>query len=262
MATETTRRTAPDFDLAGRVALITGAGRGIGLGIAQALAAHGGAVTIQDIDLSVAESEAEQIRATGGRAIAIGGDIRDLSLPAKAVDEAVKQLGGIHILINNASTQSVQDWLDVTPEEIERTFRADVTSPILFAQAAVPYFRQQRWGRVLNVGSIQGLRGNPDMLPYAMAKAALENMTRALARRHASEGITANLIAPGWFNTYRNRGDFQTPGALAEKGRQHIPVGRIGEPQDAAGLALLLCSPAGEYITGQTIYLDGGLSVR
>jgi NAD(P)-dependent dehydrogenase (short-subunit alcohol dehydrogenase family) len=262
MATETTRRPAPDFDLTGRIALITGGGRGIGLGIAQALAAYGAAVAIQDIDLPVAEAEAERIRADGGRAIALGGDILDLSLPRNVVDQTVKQLGGIHVLVNNASIQSVRDWLDVSPEEIERTFRADVTSPILFAQAAVPHFRRQRWGRVLNIGSIQGLRGNPDMLPYAMAKAALENMTFALARRHAAEGITANLIAPGWFNTYRNRGDFPTPGTLAEKGRQHIPAGRIGEPRDAAGLALLLCSPAGEYITGQTIYVDGGLSVR
>src|SRR5947209_11013309 len=134
--------------------------------------------------------------------------------------------------------------------------------PILIAQAAVPHFQRQRWGRILNIGSIQGLRGNAEMLPYAMSKAALANMTRVLARQHAGEGITANLIAPGWFNTYRNRGDFPMPGALAEKGRRHIPIGRIGEPRDAAGLALLLCSPAGEYITGQTVYVDGGLSAK
>lgn len=261
MTDATASLPAPDFSLAGRVALVTGAGRGIGLGIAQALAAHGAAVAIQDIDLPVAQAEADRIRQAGGRAIALGGDILDLALPARAVAETIRQLGALHALVNNASIQSIHDWLDLTPDEIERTFRANLTSLILFTQAAVPIFRRQRFGRVVNVGSIQGLRGNPEMLPYAMSKAAMDNMTIALARQHAAEGITVNCIAFGWFNTYRNQADFPTPQSVVEKGK-HIPVGRIGEPRDAAGLAVLLCSPAGGYITGQTIYVDGGMSVR
>jgi NAD(P)-dependent dehydrogenase (short-subunit alcohol dehydrogenase family) len=261
----TIRRTMtmqwPDFRLDGRVALVTGAGRGIGLGIAKAFAAQGCAVAIQDIDVGVATAEADAIERAGGKAIAIGGDIADLSLPARVLDEVVRRLGGLHILVNNASIQQIKDYLQLTAEEIERIFRADAASPILFCQAAVPIFQRQKWGRILNVGSIQGLRSNPDMLPYAMSKSAMQNMTIALARRHAAEGITVNLLAPGWFNTYRNQADFPNPGDLEEKGK-HIPMGRIGEPSDTAGAAVLLCSEAGSYITGQTLYVDGGMSIR
>jgi glucose 1-dehydrogenase len=251
----------PNFRLDKRVALVTGAGRGIGLGIAKALAAVGCAVAIQDIAVEVAAAEASAIERAGGKAIALGGDIADLSLPARAVDEVVRHLGGLHILVNNASIQQAKDYLDLKADEIERIFRADAASPILFCQSAVPIFQRQKWGRILNIGSIQGLRSNPAMLPYAMAKLAMANMTTSLARRHAGEGITVNLIAPGWFNTYRNQADFPNPGDLEEKGK-HIPMGRIGEPSDAAGAAVLLCSDAGAYITGQTLYIDGGMSVR
>ena len=100
------------------------------------------------------------------------------------------------------------------------------------------------------------------MLPYSMSKAALENMTKALARQLADAGITVNLLAPGYFDTYRNRDQFQKPEDEAEKAKGTVPVGRIGHPEDCGGVALLLCSQAGSYITGQTIYVDGGMSAR
>ena len=100
------------------------------------------------------------------------------------------------------------------------------------------------------------------MLPYSISKSALDHMTRALARDLAKDGITVNLLAPGYFNTWRNRDEFPTPEVMAERGQRHVPLGRVGQPEDVAGVAVLLCSPAGEYITGQTIYVDGGLSSR
>lgn len=246
----------PNFSVHGRVALITGAGRGIGLGIAQALAAGGGAVAIQDIELDVAAAEADKINSAGGKAIALGGDVGDLSLLKGFVEETVAKLGGLHILINNAAIQRHCDWMEVTPEEHERTFRVNVTAPMVLCQLAAPIMRQQNWGRIINLSSVNA-KGNSRLLPYSMTKSAIDCFTRAMARRLAKEGITINSIAPGWFNTYRNRHEFKTPQDVIEHGK-HVPVGRIGEPKDIAGTAVLLCSEAGSYITGQTITVDGG----
>lgn len=255
------RMNGPDFSLKGRVALITGSGRGIGLGMARALAAHGCAVAIQDIDLEVARAEAENLVRQGAAALALGGDIADPSLPRQLIDRTIAQFGGLDILINNAAIQSAKSWLECTPGEIEREWRANMLAPIMLCQLATPVFIARKWGRIINLGSIQQKGGNPNMMPYAMSKAGLENMTRALARDLAKHGITVNMIAPGYFNTWRNRHEFQKPEDFERAGRW-IPAGRVGEPQDAGGLAVFLCSDASAYITGQTIFLDGGLSVR
>lgn len=251
----------PDFSLAGRVALITGAGRGIGLAIGRVLASAGCAVAIQDIELDVANREVEAIRQSGGKAIALGGDICDRSLPQQLVQQVLDQLGGLHILINNAAIQSTKHWLDFPAEEAERQWRANLLAPLMLCQQAAPIFKRQRWGRIIQLGSIQGKWGNPNMMPYAISKAGLENMSLAMAKDLAGHNITVNVIAPGWFNTWRNREQFKTPEDLIERGKL-IPAGRIGQPADAAGLALLLCSEAGSYLTGQTIYVDGGMGVK
>jgi len=145
----------PDFRMEGRVALVTGTGRGIGLGIAQALAAAGCAVAIQDIELDVAQEAAQGINESGGRAIALGGDVTDLSLPGRSVAQTVAQLGSLHVLINNASIQKEMSWLDISIDEIERELRADFTSPLLFCREALPHMKEQGFGRILNIGSIQ-----------------------------------------------------------------------------------------------------------
>jgi len=245
-----------------RVALITGAGRGIGLAMARALAGAGCAVAIQDIDLPVAQTEAERINAAGGRAIALGGDVLDLNLPQRAVSEVVAKLGGLHVLINNAAIQQPRHWLESSAEEMERQLRADLVAPILFCQQVVPIFRRQQWGRIINMGSIQQQKGNPTMLAYSLSKAALEKMTTALARDLGAGQITVNLIAPGWTHTYRTEKDFTSDQDKLEKGKGAAPLGRVGEPTDFEGIVLLLCSDAGAYITGQSIYVDGGMSAR
>lgn len=241
----------------GRVALLTGAARGIGLGIAQALASAGCAVAIQDINEAIACAEAQKIEAKGGRAIALPGDMTDPrvaeSLPQKVVD----QLGSLHVLVNNASIQSQTDWMATSLDHMDRELRVDLLIPILISQKCVPIFRQQKWGRILNIGSIQQKLGNAGMLSYSLSKAALEKLTTALAARHACDGITVNLIAPGYFDTLRNEKD----AAKLDQIIKHIPAGRIGEPGDCGGIALALCSDAGSYITGQSIYIDGGMSV-
>ena len=154
----------------GKVALITGAGRGIGLAMARTLASAGAAVAIQDIDEAVAHAEAGRINKEGGRAIALGGDLTDLTLPGRLVPDVVRQLGGLHILVNNGSIQEHRHWLQMPLDEIRREFDADLIVPILLCQQAVPIFQRQRWGRIINLGSIQQIRGNAEMLPYSLSK--------------------------------------------------------------------------------------------
>lgn len=248
--------------LIGRRALITGAGRGIGLAIAQTLAMAGCAVAIQDIDEGVAKREADRIAGeSGSPAVGLGGDATDLRIARELIDDTLAELGGLDILINNAAVQVEGSWLNLSVADIERQVRADFILPILLCQIAVPLFRDAKWGRIINVGSIQQKTGNDHMLAYSMSKAALENLTTALGRELAGHGVTVNLIAPGYIDTLRNQKNFQSE-ADKEKAGEGIPAKRLGQPEDCAGLALLLCSEAGSYITGQSIFVDGGLSAR
>lgn len=251
----------PNFSLKGKIALVTGAGRGIGLAIATAFASAGAHVAIQDLDLDVAEKQVHELKAKGIRALALGGDVSDLPVVQPLVEQTVEALGGLHILVNNAAIQGNAPWETLGAGEVERQYRANVIAPLLLCQKAAPVFRKQQWGRIINVGSIQQLRGTPSMLAYSMSKAALWNLTTGLAVDLGKDQVTVNLIAPGYFDTYRNRKQFQTEDDRARAGR-HMPLGRIGFPSDCAGVALLLASDAGAYITGQRIHVDGGMSVR
>ena len=248
------------FDLTGKCALITGAGRGIGLAMARALAGAGCAVAIQDIDQKVAEAACAAIEAAGGRAAAFGGDLLDLSLPARLIPQSVDALGGLHILVNNGSIQIPCPWLDATPDDIERQVRADLVSPVLFCQQVVPIFRRQRFGRIVNLGSVQQRKANPGMLAYSLCKGALEKLTAGLARELAPDNITVNQIAPGWINrTVRNEPDLSTAEQRERAVQTAVPLGRLGEPDDMRGVLLLMCSEAGSYMTGQNVFVDGAM---
>jgi gluconate 5-dehydrogenase len=249
----------PDFSCKGRVALVTGSARGIGLAMARTLAAAGAAVVIHDIEIDLAAAEAAAINAQGGRAIALGGDVTDLAVADELAARTKQALGDTDILINNASIQRHTPFLEATPEDMTRQLNANVLFVTRLTQCVVPAMEQKRWGRIINLGSIQGRNGNASMPAYAMSKAAMENLTRALGRHLATSNITVNCVAPGWFNTYRNR-DHLKDQATIDEGGKHVPLGRIGRPEDCNGVALLLCSAAGDYITGQTIRVDGGMS--
>lgn len=248
------------FDMSGKVALLTGAGRGIGLAMAKALSSAGCAIALQDIDLDVARAEAAAINSSGGRAVAFGGDICDLTLPARLIGEVVKEFGRLDVLVNNASIQMPKPWTQETTAGIEEQFAADLISPILFIQQAYAIFKQQKSGRIINMGSVQQRGATGDMFPYSISKGGLEKITAGLCREMASNGVTINQIAPGWCNTHRNRDYLTTPEVVAQLGKKHVPIGRLGEPDDFRGIILLLCSNAGSYITGQQIFIDGGLT--
>jgi NAD(P)-dependent dehydrogenase (short-subunit alcohol dehydrogenase family) len=252
--------TGSPFDLSNRVALLTGAGRGIGLAIAQSFAAAGAAVAIQDIELAIAKSESQKIIDAGGRAIALGGDITKVDDVAAFIPQVVHKLGSLDILVNNASIQFAAPWLELKPQQIEEIFRADLAAPLLLCQQAARIFADKKWGRIINIGSIQQRRGVIDMLPYSLAKAALEKLTIALARELAEQGVTVNQIAPGIMDTFRNQ-HYLASEQRRQRAAEQLPLKRVGQPADCAGLALLLASEAGSYITGQSIYVDGGMGL-
>jgi len=248
-----------DFRLDGKAALITGAARGIGLAIGKTLAQHGCAVAIQDIDADAAQEAIAAITAGGGRAVAIIGDLRDEQSAPAWVDQTAAAFGRFDILINNGAIQSQADFLQITSGDLLEKYRANFVVPVLLCQRAVPLMEKAGGGRIINLGSVQQIRGNVGMLGYSVTKMAMTHLTTATARWLAKKKITINTISPGWFNTYRNRNDFPNEQELQQRG-QHLPLGRVGQPMDCAGAALLLCSPAGEYITGQTLFIDGGIS--
>lgn len=251
----------PDFSVENRVALVTGAARGIGLAIVQALAAGGAKVVIQDIDEQIARHEAQSIVDQGGQACAVGGDCTDLDSAPMIVQRALDRFGTIDILINNAAIQQWAEFVSYPIDQMLHQCNCNIVFPVRMCQLVIPGMVRQKWGRILNISSIQALLGNSAMPVYAMSKSAIENLTRGLARKYAEHGITVNAIGPGWFKTTRTAEDFQTEEQTIEKGKR-VPSGRVGFPDDCAGLAILLCSRAGEYITGQTIYVDGGLHLK
>lgn len=249
----------PNFDLRGRNALVTGAGRGIALGIVRALAGAGAAVAIQDIDEDAANRAVEALKKGGAHAVALGGDVSDPTVADALVGRAVDALarGPLHVLVNSASVQSHRPFGEWDADECARVFNTNQTSMVLLTQKAVEQMKRARWGRVLNVSSVQAGRGDPNMLPYAMSRGAILPMTHGLAARLGEFGITVNQISPGYVHTLRNAEQGTYAEANAKIGPS-IPLRRVGRYDDCAGAALLLCSEAGSWITGQNLGVDGG----
>lgn len=229
--------------------------------MARAYAAAGARVAVQDIDLDAASAVVAEIYAAGGEAKAFGGDITEEGFAGRLSGEVLGALGPVDILVNNAAVQERADWMTVGLDRLAWQWRGNVVTPWFLTRACVPHMRERKWGRVIMLSSVQGRRGFSGMMGYSTTKAAVNNMVTALTRELGGYGITVNAIAPGYFNTHRNAADFPDEETKREKGKW-VPVGRVGEPEDVVGMALLLASDAGGYITGQVLYVDGGLTVR
>ncbi len=247
------------FDLTGRVALVTGARRGIGCAIATALAAQGAAVVVHHADgAGEAEDAGEvlaDIRARGGRGIALAADFSQHSAGSRLAEGVLAAFGRVDVLVLNASIEILEPFGSVCPASFDRQVAVNLRAPLELLQALLPGMAQRGWGRVLAIGSTQQLRPSPAKLVYAATKAAQQNWVLNLARQLGSRGVTVNNLAPGVIATARNQAQLAAEGA---KLVQRIPVGRIGTPEDIMGAALLLCSDAGRYITGADLYVDGG----
>jgi NAD(P)-dependent dehydrogenase (short-subunit alcohol dehydrogenase family) len=252
------------FRVDGRVALVTGARRGIGRAIAIALAVQGANVAVHHVDNDEERRDAEavvaEIVAHGGRATGFAADFADSGSARDVAARVAAALGPIDILVLNASIELLEDYTTISPERFDRQIAINLRAPLELLQAALPGMKARGWGRVLAIGSIQQRKPSNRMLVYAGTKSAQNNWVRNLARQVGPTGVTINNLAPGAIWTARNN-EFMSDDAFRGAFEQRIPLGRLGNPADLVGAALLLCSDAGRYINGADLFVDGGLAV-
>lgn len=249
------------LNLVGKRALVTGSSQGIGRAIAVALAEFGADVMVHCArDIAKAEAVRAEVEGYGSRSGITVADLADPGAADKIHNETLAALGPVDILVLNASVQIRRPWQEITLDEYRRQIDVNLGASIWLIQKFAPAMQSRRWGRILTIGSVQEVRPHPAMLVYSATKAAVENLARNLAPQLAPDGVTINNLAPGAIATGRNEQ------VLADESYRHqlltkIPAGYIGEPVDCAGLAVLLCSEAGRYITGQDLFVDGGMGL-
>lgn len=251
----------PLFQLTGRRALVTGSSRGIGAAIATTLANAGADVAIHCTrDGDAPRRVAAQVSGSGVRTAIVTGDLGATGAAESVFRQAVDGLGAIDILVLNASLQIPREWRDISSADIEQQVAVNFRSSVELLQIAAGPMCDRGWGRLLTIGSVQEAKPHPQMLIYSALKNAQTGLALSLARQLASRGVTANNLAPGVIDTDRTHDRLTTP-EYRQRVLGAIPVGRIGVPADCAGAALLLCSDAGAYITGQNLFVDGGMSL-
>lgn len=243
--------------VSGRVAIVTGATRGIGQAIAQAYAAAGIKVAVVSRSAADCEQAARAINETGGAAMAAHCDVTQVAAFRQVVEQVVERWGRLDILVNNAGTAITRKAIDLSEEEWDRVVDLDLKSVFFCAQSAARVMIPQQSGKIINVASILGLVGANGLIPYCAAKGGVVNLSRALASEWARYGIQVNSLCPGYVITDINReklSDEKTQAALLAK----TPAGRLGQVGDMTGAALFLASPASDYMTGQSLTVDGG----
>lgn len=242
----------------GKRALVTGSTRGIGRAIAIRLAKDGYEVIIHCAgNLARAAETKERIEQGGGKAEIMRANLCNPEETAALAGG----MGDIDVLVLNASLQIRRHWDEIPLADAYEQLNCNFVSSLLLIQAAVPHMKQNGFGRIVTIASVQEAKPHPDMLIYSASKAAQTNMVKSLSLQLAPYGITVNNVAPGVIYTDRNIEALSDP-AYAQKVKDSIPVGFYGTPEDCAGVVSLLCSDDGRYITGQSIYVDGGKSVQ
>jgi 3-oxoacyl-[acyl-carrier protein] reductase len=244
-----------------RVALVTGAGSGIGAGIARELAGLGHRVAVLDWSADTARKTAEEIRGSGGEAIAVQADVGDLGDVTRAVDEVTAAFGPVDILVNNAGFAKDNMVLDIPLEEWDEVVDTHLRGGFLLLKTTAPAMREAGWGRIVNISSISALVDD-DRANYVAAKAGLEGLTRAAALDLAPFGITVNAVGPGMVQTGMTEVSAARAGRTLEEHlrvqAKKIPRGRIGTPHDIARAVLFFAAEDADFVTGQVLYVSGG----
>ncbi|OGP69721.1 MAG: hypothetical protein A2Y80_04770 [Deltaproteobacteria bacterium RBG_13_58_19] len=242
-----------------QVALVTGASRGIGRGIALAFAQEGCNLVINyQQNAAAAQEVAAAVQALGPQALAVQADVSRRPEVQRLIQETAASFGRIDILVNNAAILQQKPFEEITDADWEAMFGVCLKGPFILSQEIFPYFKKQGQGRIINIASIGGQFGGPKAPHYSAAKAGLICFTKSAARLMAAYGVRVNCISPGFINTDMSAREISQMGGLGAVGAT-IPLGRIGAPADIAEAAVFLASEESSYITGQTINVNGGL---
>ncbi|KAB2336234.1 3-oxoacyl-ACP reductase FabG [Cytobacillus depressus] len=245
------------FDLNERVAIVTGGSKGLGEGMAYALAEQGADIVIVSRNQAEGELVAAKIRDMGRKSIALSVDVQDISSINQMVKTVKEKFGRIDILINNAGVGITKFALEVTEAEWDKVVDTNLKGVFFCAQAVAKVMKEQKYGKIINISSLAGLKGSNAMAPYCASKAGIINLTRALAKEWARYHINVNAIAPGYIKTALNEEELSNE-SFRNKMLSAMAIQRLGELDDLAGSVILLASEASSYMTGQTIVIDGG----
>ncbi|MGE5668476.1 MAG: SDR family NAD(P)-dependent oxidoreductase [Betaproteobacteria bacterium] len=254
-------RNTSMFDLTGRVALVTGGSSGVGLAMAQALAGACAAVVLVARREEALREAVRRISSEGGRAAHAACDVSDRSRLGDCVAQVAAHFGAPDILVNAAGINLREPVDRITEASWDAQILLNLTVPFFLARHLVPAMIAKGWGRIINVASMQSVRAFPDGAPYGASKGGIVQLTRAMAEAWSAKGVTCNAIGPGFFPTALTAPVYADAKRVADLAARTM-IGRNGELEDLHGLTVFLAAPASDYITGQTIYIDGGFSAK
>ncbi len=242
-----------------RVALVTGGSRGIGRAIALGLARGGHRVAVNySTRPEAAESVVQEIRSNGGEAIAVGADVSDEEAVGRLIREVGEGLGPVEVLVNNAGVTRDGLLARMSSDDWDRVIEVNLRSAFLCTKAVMRGMLKNRWGRIISIGSVSGLAGNPGQANYAASKAAVIGFTKSIAKEVGGRGITVNVVAPGFIETDMTA---ELGEAALEAAISATAVGRLGRPEDVAAAVAYLAGENAGFVTGQVIVVDGGLTI-
>jgi 2-dehydro-3-deoxy-D-gluconate 5-dehydrogenase len=250
------------FDLQKRVAFVTGGNGGIGLGMAKGLASAGASVVIAGRNKAKAQSALSELRALGAQADFVDLDVLDGASCREAVQRTAERFGRLDILVNNAGTTVRKQPQDLTAQDWHLVMDTNLTSAFLCSQAAYPHMLRAGGGKIINIGSMMSVFASSYAAPYAASKGGIVQLARSMAVAWAKDNIQVNAILPGWVDTDLTRQAREQVQGLNERVLARTPAQRWGAPEDFAGVAVFLASPASNFITGAAIPVDGGYSVQ
>ncbi|MEA3364890.1 MAG: glucose 1-dehydrogenase [Candidatus Hydrogenedentes bacterium] len=247
------------FDLSGRVAIVTGTSRGLGQYLGRALARAGADLVITSRDKGALTDFQHEIESMGRRAVPLELDVRDYDSIQRMASDAIDAYGKIDILVNNAGCNVRKPSLDITWDDWNLVLETNLRGTFFVAQAIARHMIPNKYGRIINIGSVTSVFGYAGLAPYCASRGGTKQLTMSLADDWGPHGITVNCLAPGWFKTEQNRVLYENE-AWMRYIRDRIPLKRPGEPQDLDGAIVFLASEESRYVTGQILLVDGGIS--